>query len=305
MKKHLLFIILLHSCFLLAHATVYTIQVANFQFTPSTVNAAVGDSITWTWVSGSHTTTCDPATQSGNSLPAGAAIWNNPMNSTSISFTYILSVAGTYHYWCIPHAAFGMVGVINVSSVLPVVLLNFTATATQDNKALLKWIVAGEQNTSYYSVQKSIDGKIFEEIAQVASGGNSSLQKTYTYTDNAVANNRYIYYAIKTIDKDGKTQLSPITIYKNEKAKDGIIISISPNPVNSPGHLMLQFNADKKGTLLVQLFDANGRLVKQANMMAVAGVNNGHFHLGELPAGVYSVVFLIDDKKETRRLVIE
>ena len=305
MKKHVLLAVLLMACLSAAHATVYTVQVSNFQFTPATVNAVVGDSITWSWVVGSHTTTCDPATQTGTSLPAGAATWNSPMNSTTNLFTYQLAVAGIYNYICIPHAAFGMIGVINVSSVLPVVLLTFTATVTPNNKALLKWTIASEQNVSYYSIQKSMDGKTFTEAGRITAGGNSSVQKMYTYTDNTTANDRYIYYSLQIVDKDGKKQLSPITLYKNENIKSGIIVSISPNPINSPGHLMLQFNADKPGTMLVQLFDMAGKLIKQTNMMAVEGINNGHFHLGELPAGTYLVVFSLGGKKETRELQFE
>ncbi len=310
MNKHLLFAAILCAGFLTAGATTYTVQVANFQFSvpggSSTVNASVGDTITWVWVSGSHTTTCDPASPqgSGNSLPAGAATWNSPINSTNKTFSYKLTVAGVYKYWCIPHAP-DMAGTINVSAVLPVTLLSFGASLSQDGKALLKWTVANEQNVSYYSIQKSIDGSHFADIGKVTATGVSSSQKTYTYADNAASNSHYVYYTIKTVDNDGRTQLSPIALLKNDKVKGGIIISMSPNPVSSPGHLMLQFNADKDGSMLVQLFDSNGKIVKQTNMMATAGINNGHFHLGELPSGTYTVVFTLDGKRETKRLVFE
>ncbi len=297
MKKHVLLAATLFGCLSMAHATVHTISVANFQFSDATVNAIAGDTIVWNWVEGNHTTT-------SKTIPAGAAAWDVLMNESSTSFTYKLTVAGTYDYICKPHAAFGMVGTINVSSVLPVTLLNFTATVTPENKALLKWTVATEQNVSYYAIQKSTDGKTFMEAGRVNAGATSSIQKTYSYTDDN-ANSRYIYYSLEIVDRDGKTQLSPIALYKNDKIKGGIIAKISPNPISSPGHLMLQFNADKPGTLLVELYDMNGRRITQTNMMADAGVNNGHFHLGELPAGIYTVVFSIDGKKEMRRLQFE
>ena len=50
---------------------------------------------------------------------------------------------------------------------------------------------------------------------------------------------------------------------------------------------MLQFNADTEGSMLVRLYDANGLLVKQTEMTAVKGLNNGHFHLGTLTSGTY------------------
>ena len=300
MKTPLLILCFLFGSFC-SQAKVYTVQVANFQFTQSTINAVVGDTVVWTWVSGSHTTTCDPTVSSATSLPAGATPWNSDINSISSSFTYKLTVAGTYNYLCLPHQSV-MKGVINVSAVLPVTLLNFTASLAQNNKALLSWKVASEQNLNYYSIQKSTDGRTFTEAGRVQAKGNSALQQTYTYTDNAPGGNRYVYYALKMFDKDGTTQLSPITLFTNPAIKNKIILSLSPNPISSPGHLMLQFNADKSGSLLAQLFDMNGKLVKQTNMMAVAGVNNGHFHLGELPSGTYTLVVSIDDKKETIQL---
>ena len=303
MKKYLLSFCLLLAG-LCSQATVHLITVADFQFNSASENAIIGDTITWTWVSGSHTTTCDPAINSSTSLPAGAAVWNSNISSASPSFSYVLTVAGTYNYLCLPHQFF-MKGVLNVSAVLPVTLANFTVVPTQNNKALLKWTAAGETNISYYSVQRSIDGSLFTEAGRITAGSDGSVQKTYTYTDNTTPGSKYIYYSLKIVDKDGKTQLSPIVMFTNATAKNRILISISPNPISSPGHLMMQFNADKPGTLLAQLYDMNGKLVKQTNMMAATGINNGHFHLGELPSGTYTLIVSIDGQTETKRLQFE
>jgi hypothetical protein len=43
---------------------------------------------------------------------------------------------------------------------------------------------------------------------------------------------------------------------------------------------MLQFNAEKEGTLLIQLYNTNGNLLKQEEMTAIKGLNNGHFPYG-------------------------
>ncbi|MBS1515644.1 MAG: T9SS type A sorting domain-containing protein [Bacteroidetes bacterium] len=83
-------------------ATIRTVNVSNFSFTPSTVNAFVGDTIKFQWVSGSHTTTCNGT--NGTSLPAGAASWNANMSSGAPTFLYKITVAGNYHYVCLPHA---------------------------------------------------------------------------------------------------------------------------------------------------------------------------------------------------------
>lgn len=81
-----------------ASATTWTIGVMNFEFTnvPTTVN--VGDTITWTWISGTHTTT-------STAVPAGAIDWNEDINTSSPSFFYVIAVPGSYAFVCAFHAS--------------------------------------------------------------------------------------------------------------------------------------------------------------------------------------------------------
>jgi plastocyanin len=99
-----------------ANADTLTIQVGagGNTFTPDSVNAVVGDFVKWVYVSGFHTTTCDPNTRPLTSLPSGAQTWNAPMNSTGQTFVYEILIAGLYKYECIPHSPF-MNGVINAT----------------------------------------------------------------------------------------------------------------------------------------------------------------------------------------------
>ncbi len=107
-KISLLFLATVYAIQLLA--TTHTVQVSNFSFTPSNVNAVVGDTMHWVWVGGSHTTTCDGSIYTV--LPAGAPSWNSSINSGNPTFDYVITVAGSYTYKCTPHAP-SMVGTIN------------------------------------------------------------------------------------------------------------------------------------------------------------------------------------------------
>lgn len=112
----------------LSYATRYTVQVSNFSFNPSSIsNVHPGDTIHWVWVSGSHTTT-------SSSIPAGAATWDEPINSTSTVYDYVPAVAGVYNYVCTPHATMGMVGSFTVvSNPDPL-----SVVASADNSSLCK-----------------------------------------------------------------------------------------------------------------------------------------------------------------------
>lgn len=284
--------------FFTANATIHEVHVQNYQFTPDNFNAVVGDTVQWIWDNGSHTTT-------STSVPTGAAPWNSPINGSNTLYTYVITVEGTYDYWCIPHAP-DMAGHFTVTAALPVVLTNFKVSSNAEHKALISWATATEQNTDYFSVKKSVDGNQFTQITKVNAAGNSTTLQQYSYTDvNVGSENKFLYYMIETVDKDGKKQLSDIQMFRNSLAVSKLIAKLSPNPISNPGHLMLQFNADKEGTMLAKLFDANGKFVKQSEFSAVVGLNNGHFHLGSLTAGVYTIVFTLKNIKEVQTILVQ
>ena len=117
--------------------------------------------------------------------------------------------------------------------------------------------------------------------------------------------NKYVYYQLQLVDKKGNSELSDIKMLTNPMQSPKLITGISPNPISSPGHLMLQFNADEDGKMLVQLYNSNGELIKQAEMSAVKGVNNGHFHLGDLDPGSYYLVCTLGDIKEKHAILYQ
>jgi plastocyanin len=126
MKKMLLLAALSIGSISAASATDHKVRVSDFVFTPSSVNAVVGDTITWRWQNGMHTTT-------STNIPAGAMPWDAPIDSAHTRFRIRLTVAGTYSYQCNFHFAQGMVGTIGVSappSPTPTATATFTPTPT-------------------------------------------------------------------------------------------------------------------------------------------------------------------------------
>ena len=98
-------------------ATVHNVGVSSNQFSPSTLNITAGDTVMWTNNGGFHNV-------NGNtSTPANAA---NPMSfgngsASSSSWTYMFkfTMAGTYSYQCDPHAGLGMTGTVIVAPAPP------------------------------------------------------------------------------------------------------------------------------------------------------------------------------------------
>jgi plastocyanin len=279
-----------------AKATSWEVDVADFQFTPSTLNVVVGDVLHFVWINGGHTTT-------SSSVPVGAAPWDSPINSLNTTFDYTVTTAGAYTFFCQIHGALLMSGSVTATGVAPVTLSAFNIS-TQNNKPLLSWTTQTELNADHFSIRKSTNGIDFKEIGTVKATGNSVSKRNYSFADEAISSSvKYVYYALATIDKDGKLQLSPIIMYRNKSAAPRLIISLSPNPVGDMGHLMLQFNADRTGVMTATLSDMQGKVVLKTGLSAVAGINNAHIHLRGVASGIYTISFKLDGITESYRVV--
>jgi len=78
-------------------------------FVPSVTNAVVGDTVTWIWVNGVHTT-------ESVTIPAGAATWASDLDTNNTTFSYVVTVPGSYYYDCHPLFSHGMDGTIEVTA---------------------------------------------------------------------------------------------------------------------------------------------------------------------------------------------
>ena len=106
----------------------HIVEVAplGFTFDPQDINVNVGDTVTWVWGGGgSHNVvSSDGVFSSGG--PVGAP--NNFSVTFDATFLAANPVAGDlYGYVCQPHAAFGMVGSVQVLPARVLGVTNFTA----------------------------------------------------------------------------------------------------------------------------------------------------------------------------------
>lgn len=305
-KLYLCFLLFTAFSFRPAYAVVVTINVTDFQFTPANVNVNVGDVVRFTFAAA----TLHNASTIGvpNGVPAGAADIFSGNPGAVTTYDYTVTTVGTYLYVCTRHgnaAAYsGMKGQFVASAVVPVVLRNFAIT-TVLKKPLLSWITETELNADYFSVRSSADAIHFTELVKIPAVGNSTTIQSYAFTDNNVNNkNTFTYYELAIVDKDGRSQLSEIKMFKNTLTPPKLINSVGPNPISRPGQLMVYFNAEKKNKLNVKVFDAAGKKVYGTNMEAVPGVNSGHVHVCDFRPGIYRLQFEMDGLKETKTVVV-
>lgn len=109
---------------LAASATNHQVQVGSNFFSPSVLSISVGDTVTWTQVSGTHNVNGSTSTFSNNPVSFG----NGSPAGGTWSYSFVFTTVGTYGYQCDPHPS-SMQGLITVHSV-PQGSLAFTAISS-------------------------------------------------------------------------------------------------------------------------------------------------------------------------------
>lgn len=99
-----------------ARAGQVRVNVSSFVFTPRAVNCNLGDHVVWVWTSGSHTSTSGDST-----VPTPDGRWDSGLQSgaspsNGATFNWKSTGAGTFIYYCDPHALTGMAGRAIVAS---------------------------------------------------------------------------------------------------------------------------------------------------------------------------------------------
>jgi len=149
-------------------------------------------------------------------------------------------------------------------SSLPVTFILWQGS-TQGNQVLLEWQTASEQNSASFTVERSHNARDFTPIATIKAAGNSQQLRSYSYSDKT-ASSGTVYYRLKQTDDDGTLEYTAIISVKS-KGLAGVGLKAYPNPLTSNEELHLSLNASKEQNLLLQIMDAQGRVVYQQSVI--------------------------------------
>lgn len=185
---------------------------------------------------------------------------------------------------------------------LPVDIISFNAMLEGSNKVNLAWVTSTEKNVSHYVVEKSLDGKEFSQAGIVFSFGNTQDKMTYTFTDKVSgATNSVIYYRIRTVNIDSKTQFSIIRLIRFDKENaTNIAVTTYPNPATSDLRVTIPAKWQNK-KVSYELIANNGRLTLRAesgNSSQTETIN-----VSNLTAGVYMVKVTCNGETAMQKIV--
>ncbi|WP_158607163.1 T9SS type A sorting domain-containing protein [Pontibacter oryzae] len=143
---------------------------------------------------------------------------------------------------------------------LPVELASFTGAATA-NGITLEWSTASEDNNSHFEIERSPDGKAFEQIGLVQGHGNSSVMLYYTHQDKRPKPGTN-YYRLRQVDFDGQFEYSKIiAVNASESMAQELQVILAPNPCQNGDCDISLLNPNQQQEIQLQLQDLSGKVI--------------------------------------------
>ncbi len=173
------------------------------------------------------------------------------------------------------------------TGLLPLHFTSFTISR-QEQYAQLNWQTAQEVNTSYFIVQRKLNGNSFTDIGKVNTVGSGNNQ--YHFTDDvSTLGAGTVYYRLQITDKDGKSSYSDV---RNLKLQSNPRYTIMPNPAKD----YITVSGSHIGNITIT--NAAGRQVISAKTPRI--------NISGLAKGIYFVNMQSDDgSSQTEKLMVE
>ena len=173
----------------------------------------------------------------------------------------------------------------STAAPLPIQVVSFTAMLNGTGKVDLRWTTSSEVNSSHFVIERSVDGRTYEDAGMVFAAGNSTTNQYYTFTDNiASVTKTIIYYRLRQVELDSKMDFSATRIIRTSKETSTATILTYPNPAVSEVRITIPQNWQGK-QVNYEIVNVSGQTVKrttvgnssQTEVIALNSLNSGYY----------------------------
>jgi hypothetical protein len=188
-----------------------------------------------------------------------------------------------------------------LNGTLPVRLYSFQAYVI-NQKAELKWMSDYEKDAAHFEVERSTDGRNFQQIGIVMAANSGDNRSNYQFADAITATKEMVYYRLKMVDINGSFEYSEVKMIRTKSTQQNAIsIQAYPNPVVSDLRVTIpQAWNNKKVTY--QVIAANGLIMKtfeRANSSQTELINMSSF-----ANGTY-IIKVVCDGQITQQFIVK
>jgi photosystem II stability/assembly factor-like uncharacterized protein len=171
---------------------------------------------------------------------------------------------------------------------------NFSASPYKEATVLLNWTTGKEINSSYFLVERKIDGKGFVRIDSLKAAGNSGVSLNY-YSIDKYPQHGINEYRIKLVHTNGAILYSDVKKVLFKAIPEKIIVC--PNPQKAGEDVIVK---TEYRSLNYELFDPSGRVIDTGK------IENNYGHISTLgySKGSYNLIFTINESKFMYKLIL-
>lgn len=238
---------------------------------------------------------CEEFTGLASALPVGATDignWEAPIAVGSLT-QYLICLSNYSSAITTVPLSFGGTAVVSCSP-LGAEIVELKGTNTYGiNK--LEWTSTAEYNADKYSLERSLDGSNFSEIAYLDAKGLSLEAISYEFEDIHPTGNEMVYYRVKLMHENGSTTTSNTIAVEHKSLHDLEIVNAFPNPASDE---LTVITSSKSATSYdICLSDINGRIIWNANQNNKKGVINSTIDVSAFKSGLYFITIVMNGQE--------
>ncbi|HEX2899558.1 MAG TPA: T9SS type A sorting domain-containing protein, partial [Bacteroidia bacterium] len=190
--------------------------------------------------------------------------------------------------------------VLQFNSVFPAEMVNFEADALQD-RVHLRWSTESEVSCRSFMVQRSQDGKTFEDVVEVAAAGNSTQLLNYDSYDEAPLPGRS-FYRLRQNDFDGNTSFGEVR--EVDLGKGTFNMTAYPNPSNAGDRVSIRIEALQAASAEMEVTDLMGRTLLHQDIALQPGVAELDLPSADWASGSYLLRLTAEGVRLEQKLLI-
>jgi hypothetical protein len=183
------------------------------------------------------------------------------------------------------------------NGVLPISLLYFNVKTVSSEGVTFSWATASELNFDHFNLQRSTNGKDFEDVASIQGNGTTKETHKYEFTDKSVLTG-VSYYRLQSVDFDGYTETFNVVSVNNKAEKNAVLY---PVPVTN-SHLAFQLNFQPIENILITITSHTG--IERVREVIKTNETNIDLNLS-LEPGIYIVKMASQEFSKVSTIIVK
>ncbi len=174
---------------------------------------------------------------------------------------------------------------------LPIELNSFDVSKSNENDVLVQWSTASEINNDYFTIEKSKNGEVWEDVQIVKGAGNSNEVIHYQIEDKNPFSGTS-YYRLRQTDFDGNEEVSDVKSI-NFKEYSTLDLEVFPIPAKESITIVYPRVSQKE----VRIHDALGSDVTSSFEILESNKSEVKYSIRTISSGVYFLTVEGNTKK--------